>query len=259
MEKIIKRHGIELTAEQGRYGLEVSWREVGDFLGSTLQRLEGLLEEGSTHGGFLSAIQKELVEQGNLNHRLEQEQAKDSAVLSSLQTELSSLKGFLSQISVHLKTIDHNLEQIRLLAEGLNHGMECLGNDLVERQIQDPLLREIARVYSILISLGRKTSNPSSSELRTLANSLVQFLELNGITILNPAPGDQFDPKEHQPLTREETVCQEEAGTIAKTYRAGFRRKERVVEPARVAVYAFAEPTGQQNTDSCEQGGNTNE
>ena len=39
----------------------------------------------------------------------------------------------------------------------------------------------------------------------------------------------------------------------------GFRRKERTVEPARVALYAFSDSSNEQATALCEQGGTYHE
>ena len=51
------------------------------------------------------------------------------------------------------------------------------------------------------------------------------------------APGDPFDPHQHEALTHEESADVAEP-TVTAVYQPGYRYADRVLRPARVAVVA---------------------
>lgn len=66
-------------------------------------------------------------------------------------------------------------------------------------------------------------------------DGLMRNLELLGITPIG-APGEPFDPELHEALNSL-PGAPERSGTIAEVVQVGFAKDERLIRPARVAVY----------------------
>lgn len=68
-----------------------------------------------------------------------------------------------------------------------------------------------------------------------IRSELVRALEVHGVSVINPQPGDEFDPQRHQAVTQipAEGV---ELGRVASTFQVGYALGERVVRSAKVAV-----------------------
>lgn len=67
----------------------------------------------------------------------------------------------------------------------------------------------------------------------------VQFLEDAGIQIINPKIGESVDPSIHDAVESTDTNNSELDHTVAKVVQKGYRTKDSVIRPAKVAVYKF--------------------
>jgi len=71
---------------------------------------------------------------------------------------------------------------------------------------------------------------------KTVGESLESTLARLGLERFG-APGDEFDPHQHEALTHEESA-EVTVPTVTAVYQPGYRYAERVLRPARVAVVA---------------------
>jgi len=122
------------------------------------------------------------------------------------------------------------IADLTALIRAQSASLERLTEDFVDRRVSAPLLKELGRVYSTLLSL------PANEETRALAGGIERFFDSQGIQLISPKPGDPFDPHQHQPIHRQPTDDPTSHGRIARTFTPGLKNERRVVQPARVSV-----------------------
>lgn len=66
---------------------------------------------------------------------------------------------------------------------------------------------------------------------------LIKVLDDNGIQELSTQPGDAFDPTLHEPMQNTETDDASRDQTIEKIIQKGYKAKDKIIRPARVAVF----------------------
>jgi molecular chaperone GrpE len=89
------------------------------------------------------------------------------------------------------------------------------------------------------LALGHDLSALDSAKLagavEMIRRELLKALEGQGITRIEPKPGDEFDPMQHEAVMQQvaEGV---EPGCIASCFQAGYRFGDTALRPAKVAV-----------------------
>ena len=79
-----------------------------------------------------------------------------------------------------------------------------------------------------------------SEGVRLVLRNLQGLLAAAGVARIDPAPGDAFDPREHDGVYHQPTRAQP-PGRVVGTYRAGYRSPGRVLRPAQVVVASAPE------------------
>lgn len=75
--------------------------------------------------------------------------------------------------------------------------------------------------------------------MRAIRAELVKALGSHGVSIIAPAPNEEFDPHRHQAVTQQPAgESGVEPGRVLATFQAGYALGERVIRPAKVAVAA---------------------
>lgn len=104
----------------------------------------------------------------------------------------------------------------------------------------------ISRLLPVVDDLQRAVDNlpaeapPSWSEgVKLVLQNLHALLSSEGVTVCDPAPGDEFDPAQHEAVYHQPTEAQP-AGSVLTTVRRGYRTPDRVLRPAQVVVAAGA-------------------
>lgn len=81
-------------------------------------------------------------------------------------------------------------------------------------------------------------AEPATAEgLRHILAQLYAALEKAGCVKIHAAPGTPFDPAAMEAVSMRPALEPEQAGAVAAEFSLGFRLGERVLRPARVAVY----------------------
>jgi molecular chaperone GrpE len=132
---------------------------------------------------------------------------------------------------------------LRLLAEAENNRKRS-DRDRRDAELYGGtrLARDLLSVYD---NLGRALE-AITDELRNTAKPLIEGLELtqrdllatfskHKITLVDPAPGEKFDPKLHQAMF-EAPVPGTVQGTVIQVMSAGFMIGDRLLRPAQVGV-----------------------
>jgi molecular chaperone GrpE len=179
--------------------------------------------------------------------RLETRLEAIQAGLDALRGEVVRVSSRLTQCVSHLETLEQNLGQVRLMIEGLVRRTEELNAEFIERQVSDPLYAEFTRLHGLLRGLAGNGTENWRDEVNAVADAVAQFLDCAGLNLIDPQPGDPFDPRLHQPLRDRPTADAAQQGKVVRTLRLGVRRNGRLIQPARVEVFAFRADSAEQN------------
>ena len=76
--------------------------------------------------------------------------------------------------------------------------------------------------------------------VKLILQNMDALVSAEGVTKFGPAPGDPFDPAEHEAVYHQPTDDQP-AGCVLSTFRSGYRSQDRVLRPAQVIVARAAE------------------
>ena len=107
----------------------------------------------------------------------------------------------------------------------------------------------IQRVLDVIDDLGRVAHlDPAQTSAEALHEGVglverkfLKVLEGVGLERLDPS-AQAFDPNAHEAVMTTPTPSQDLDGTVAMVFQAGYRLNGMLLRPARVSVYAFAEP-----------------
>lgn len=113
-----------------------------------------------------------------------------------------------------------------------------------------PLLLDVARLHDDVSQLAKRYAG-SDVPLGFLREALLDVLERQGVTAIDPAPGDPFEPKRHQSTRMVPVSDPSLDGTVAAVQRLGFVRDDTdVVRPVQVEVNRHMPDAGADPTPS---------
>lgn len=224
-DQLIQR--TDEAAEQ----FNVSFGEYLAIAVTWLQKLSTHLENQNQHQ---LDVDKQLL-------RIEKQLERQDTEFDGLRKQQNRLTSILLGLSKESDTQGHNIEQIRLLNDGLVRKVEDLSQEFIQEHVEAPLYKEYAKIYGSILTLEPLMKASGQDDLISLANSIERFLDSEGIKIIRPKPGDQFEPRQHQPIKKSNTDQSSMSGRIAKTYLPGLGQNGRIIQHARVAVFTFKE------------------
>jgi molecular chaperone GrpE len=82
--------------------------------------------------------------------------------------------------------------------------------------------------------------------VRMTRDEFIRILSGYGVTSINPQPGDDFNPGEHEAMMQQPTD-EFEAGQVTINMGVGYKLGERVVRPAKVAVASQVEQSDEES------------
>ena len=89
------------------------------------------------------------------------------------------------------------------------------------------------------LALGQDPSKVSAEQIvagvKVIRDELLKVLQRHGVTLINPEPGDEFDPLKHQAVMQQQDE-RVEPGHIVMTLQAGYALNDRAIRPASVSV-----------------------
>jgi molecular chaperone GrpE len=161
----------------------------------------------------------------------EQRKPPDAAPPAAPEAELAELKDRLLRALAEQENIRRRAARER--DEAVRYAASNLGRDLL--LTLDNLRRALdsAPVESI-----GELDEPVAKLLAGVAaieRGLLEVLARHGISRIDPAPGEAFDPHFHQAMLEVENSSYP-AGTVAQTLQPGYVQHERLLRPAMVGV-----------------------
>lgn len=180
--------------------------------------------------------EKELEENNSENQSVEQLSKDDGKELNK------ELEDHIKKIEEAFETrmLEQKDHYMRLLAEQDNrrkraeHDAKIAAEYSVERLVSE-LLNVLYCVEKA--SKDEKIDEEARKGLEITAKNMLSGLKKNGILLLTPEIGEDFDTNKHQALSTEESEEHGE-GKILKTIQPGFTLNGRLVSPALVVVGA---------------------
>jgi molecular chaperone GrpE len=133
------------------------------------------------------------------------------------------------------------LQWKRALADFQNYQRRALQNEQeAKKQGTTSVLMSVLPVLDHFdLALTQQAPDESSKKIlhgvQVIRAELLRVLENHGVTVLNPQPGDEFDPNRHSAIMQPvaEGV---KPGHVSATFRPGYAMGERVIRSAKVAV-----------------------
>jgi molecular chaperone GrpE (heat shock protein) len=215
----------DLTAAWASRGLEALQLEA------TVQlRMFTLLEKVVSQGAeILVGIGRTDGSIANLSQRLDIIEGRLESLESGIQRGWQQGAEILRAIAV----LEKNLQQARVLVERTADRVDRLSEGFVEREVKEPLLRDIGGIYHAL----QEAMLNESDGIRSVAEYARAILESRGVSLIEPERGDRFNPGEHRPIESIFTTYKSMEGRVAKLCRMGLRFNGKVIQQAWVGLY----------------------
>ncbi|MFO0893603.1 MAG: nucleotide exchange factor GrpE [Phycisphaerales bacterium] len=144
----------------------------------------------------------------------------------------------LTRLAQDLKEAQES--RLRVLADFQNYQRRSLENE--SRAKVAGVAGVVRNVIPVLehfdVALGQgaaMSAEQAAAGVRMLQTELLKALEKSGVERIEPRPGDEFDPRQHEAVMRQpaEGVG---ADRVSMVFQAGYRLGETVLRPAKVAV-----------------------
>lgn len=134
---------------------------------------------------------------------------------------------------------------LRALADFQNFQKRAWNNEQQARA--EGVAKVISAVVGVIdhfdLALTQDTSKATAEQIvggvRVIRDELLKALQMQGVGVINPGPGEEFVPGRHEAIMQQ-AVDGVEAGRVAATFQAGYTinvgASERVIRPAKVSV-----------------------
>jgi len=129
----------------------------------------------------------------------------------------------------------------RVLADFANYQKRALANEDEARKLGKSGVLEsvITTLDHFEQAMSQDPAKVDASKLaqglKMIHGELVRALTAHGAGVIEPKPGDEFDPQRHLAITRR-AVPGIEPGHIVELFQTGYTLGERVLRPAKVVV-----------------------
>ncbi|MCZ2405305.1 MAG: nucleotide exchange factor GrpE [Burkholderiales bacterium] len=151
--------------------------------------------------------------------------------LTRLQSELAELKAKSADLADQFLRAKAEAENARRRAEdeiskARKFGIESFAESLL------PVCDSLDAALAIDNATAEQLREGSDATRR----QLISALERNKVLVIAPAPGEKFNPHQHQAISV--VPAEQEANTVVSTLQKGYLIAERVLRPALVTVAA---------------------
>lgn len=132
-------------------------------------------------------------------------------------------------------------DRLRALAEVSNNQRRAVENERrIELSARAAIVRGILPVLdqvnmALAQDLESVTTDQFAEGVRIAGDELMKMLAEHGVESIEPSPGDEFDPMQHEAMLKQ-AADGIEADHIVQVMQSGYKMGERVLRPAKVAV-----------------------
>jgi molecular chaperone GrpE len=129
----------------------------------------------------------------------------------------------------------------RVLADFANYQKRALSNeDEARKRGMTSVLESVINTLdhfeqAMAHDVGKTDAATFAQGLRMIHNELVRAIASHGAGVIEPGPGDEFDPQKHLAVTRR-AAPGVAPGHIVELFQTGYMLGDRVLRPAKVVV-----------------------
>ena len=173
----------------------------------------------------------------------EQEQNVESKVPQDATIDFDALPEDVLSLIAQISGERDEAEQarVRALADFKNFQRRSIENE--QRSRRDGASGVVRGLLPALDNLDLALDNAAKVEkidqvlqgIMIVREELRRSLEANGVSVLLPNPGDEFDPEQHEAVAKQ-TYEGIEDGFIGQTIQSGYALGEMVLRPAKVVL-----------------------
>jgi molecular chaperone GrpE len=156
-------------------------------------------------------------------HEAEISTAEATDPISALEEERDRFKALAQRAQADFVNFKRRTEQERGMVA------RSASNQIVARLL--PILDDLQRAVEALPA----DSGSWGEGVTMIQQNLRALVETEGVTSYEPAPGDTFDPAEHEAVYYQPTG-EQPPGAVLSVVRPGYRSADRVLRPAQVVV-----------------------
>ncbi|MBX0293668.1 nucleotide exchange factor GrpE [Haloarcula nitratireducens] len=159
----------------------------------------------------------------------------------AIARELTALRSRADSLESQVETLDGETAELedklkRKQAEFQNYKKRMKKRREEEKQRATEDL--VSRVLDVRDNLERALEQDEDADIRAGVESTLRQLDdvlaAESVEVIDPQPGEDVDPTQHQVLAKVES--DEEAGAIADVHRPGYEMAEKVLREAQVTV-----------------------
>ncbi len=174
------------------------------------------------------------------------EEVIEQGVNSLLQEELTRLDGRLGQIMAGVEQTSEKISYIPGQIRNLGGRVDAVATSISESRYRS-LLKDLLGIYDLIDQLIRsvdfsaeEADRQHNNNYRIIQTQISQILEYNGMKKIDTQ--GVFNPEIHMAVDRELCDDPQNAGTIAKVVRDGFRTDHQMLRYADVVIYYYQTP-----------------
>jgi molecular chaperone GrpE len=174
--------------------------------------------------GFLDDIEEAAAEE---REAAEAEISPKEAEMDALRAERDALQDKFMRALADAENARKRSDKDRREAE--NYGGSRLARDML------PVHDNLKRALETITEDQRAASGALVEGIELTLRELLNVFSKHGITLIDPQPGDRFDPQHHEAMF-EAPVPGTKAGEIIQVSAQGFMLHDRILRPAQVGV-----------------------
>jgi molecular chaperone GrpE len=173
-------------------------------------------------------------EEEPLADRVEEHDADLGAAVAELEARVAELKAQAEEEAARADDLEARLKRKQADFQNYKKRAKKRQAEIEERATEDL----IARLAPVRNDLVRALDQDEDVDIRDGVESTLdafdRVLDDEGVTVIDPAPGDEVDPVRHQVMMRTESDRPE--GTVVEVYRPGYEMAGTVIQEAQVTV-----------------------
>jgi molecular chaperone GrpE len=169
-----------------------------------------------------------------LADRVEEVDADLGTAVADLEARVEDLEAQVDEEAARADDLESKLKRKQADFQNYKKRAKKRQEEIEERATEDL----IARLAPVRNDLVRALDQDEDVDIRDGVESTLEafdrVLEEEGVTVIDPAPGDEVDPVRHQVMMRTESDRPE--GTVVDVYRPGYEMAGTVIQEAQVTV-----------------------
>ncbi|WP_425498633.1 nucleotide exchange factor GrpE [Haloplanus salilacus] len=173
-------------------------------------------------------------EERSLADRVEEYDADLGEAVADLEAQIEDLEAQVDETEARADDLESRLKRKQADFQNYKKRAEKRQEEIEERATEDL----VARLAPVRNDLVRALDQDEDVDIRDGVESTLdafdRVLDEEGVTVIDPAPGDDVDPVRHQVMMRTESDHPE--GTIVDVYRPGYEMAGTVIQEAQVTV-----------------------